>query len=125
MTVQSKAAIAANFLTMCATGRVAEAYELYVAENFQHHNAFFPSDRKSLLQAMQQSAQTEPNKSFTVKQTIASSDRIAVLSHLVRSKDEQQYAVVHILRFEDDKIAEMWDLGQAIPKDSPNQLGMF
>ena len=34
-------------------------------------------------------------------------------------------AVVHILRFEEGKIAEMWDVGQEIPRDCPNQLGMF
>ena len=39
--------------------------------------------------------------------------------------DHQEYAVVHILRFDGAKIAEMWDIGQEIPKDSPNALGMF
>jgi len=34
-------------------------------------------------------------------------------------------AVVHIFRFEDDRIVELWDLGQAIPQDSPNRHGMF
>jgi predicted SnoaL-like aldol condensation-catalyzing enzyme len=34
-------------------------------------------------------------------------------------------AVVHILRFEGGKIVEMWDVGQEIPKDSPNALGVF
>jgi hypothetical protein len=32
---------------------------------------------------------------------------------------------VHILRFERGRIVEMWDLGQEIPEDSPNALGMF
>jgi predicted SnoaL-like aldol condensation-catalyzing enzyme len=34
-------------------------------------------------------------------------------------------AVVHILRFEQGKIVEMWDVSQQVPKDSPNKLGMF
>jgi hypothetical protein len=32
---------------------------------------------------------------------------------------------VHILRFENSRIAEMWDIAQEIPPDSPNALGMF
>jgi hypothetical protein len=32
---------------------------------------------------------------------------------------------VHILRFEGSRIGEMWDIGQEIPKESPNALGMF
>ena len=125
MTIQNKAAIATDFLTMCATGHVRKAYDQYVSNNFRHHNAYFPEDRESLLLGMEQSAKSEPNKSFTVKQTIESDDRIAVYSHLRREKVDMDIAVVHILRFENGKIAEMWDVGQQVPKDSPNKLGMF
>jgi hypothetical protein len=33
--------------------------------------------------------------------------------------------VVHLFRFQGDKVVEMWDLGQAVPADSPNQDGIF
>lgn len=125
MATRSKTDVATEFLTLCASGRVREAYDRYVAERFQHHNAWFPADRNSLLVAMEESAQAEPNKSFTVTQVIESADRVAVLSHLRRDKVDAEYAVVHILRFQDGKIVEMWDVAQAIPADSPNALGMF
>ena len=121
----SKADIATEFLSLCASGKVREAYDRHVAENFRHHNAYFPGDRDALLTAMEQSAQSEPNKSFTVRQTIESADRVAVMSHLRRAQADLEYAVVHMLRFEDGKIVEMWDVGQEIPRDSPNKLGMF
>ena len=54
------------------------------------------------------------------------------LTPLPGSEDHQrlhragvEIAVVHILRFEGGKIVEMWDIGQEIPADSPNALGMF
>lgn len=119
------AGIATEFLSMAAAGQVREAYERHVADAFIHHNAYFPGDRESLLVAMEQSAQAEPNKSFTVKQVIESGDRVAVLSHLRRAGVDKEYAVVHILRFEGAMIVEMWDVGQEIPDDSPNALGMF
>jgi predicted SnoaL-like aldol condensation-catalyzing enzyme len=74
---------------------------------------------------MEQSAASEPNKAFTVKQVIAAGDRVAVLSHLQREQAGQEYAVVHVFRFEGERIAELWDLAQEIPQDSPNALGMF
>jgi predicted SnoaL-like aldol condensation-catalyzing enzyme len=118
-------AIATSFLQMCARGDVREAYARHVADEFVHHNAWFPGDRESLLRAMEESAAAEPNKSFEVKQVIDGGDRIAVLSHLVRAGADMQYSVVHIVRVADGKIVELWDLGQEIPKDSPNTLGMF
>lgn len=117
---------ATTFLQMCARGEVREAYGRYVSPDFIHHNAWFPGDRESLLRAMEQSAEAEPNKSFEVKQVIADGSRVAVFSHLVRAGVEKEYAVVHIARFDDaGRIVELWDLGQEIPKDSPNALGMF
>ncbi len=123
MSTQSESAVA--FLQMCARGDVADAYSTYVAADFKHHNPWFPADRASLQRGMEESAQQEPNKSFTVKQTIESDNRVMVYSHLVRSEGDMEMAIVHILRFADKRIVEMWDIGQEIPKDSPNQLGMF
>ena len=116
--------IATDFLRMCARGEVREAYARYVSAGFVHHNAYFAGDRESLLLAMEQSAAAEPNKSFEVKQVIDGGDRVAVLSHLQRADADLEYAVVHIARFVDGRIVELWDLGQEIPKDSPNALGM-
>lgn len=125
MNARSKTDIATEFLAMCAGGQVRQAYDRHVAAGFRHHNAWFPSDRQSLLDGMAQSAEAEPDKSFAVMQAIESEDRVATLSHLRREQADADFAVVHILRFEGGKIVEMWDVGQEIPKDSPNALGMF
>ena len=117
--------IASEFLRMCARGEVREAYARFVADDFVHHNAWFAGDRESLLLAMEQSAAAEPNKSFEIKQVIDGGDRIAVLSHLVRASADIEYAVVHIARIDGGRIVELWDVGQEIPKDSPNANGMF
>ncbi|HLT03459.1 MAG TPA: nuclear transport factor 2 family protein [Pseudomonas sp.] len=124
-TQRTKTEIATEFLTLCAGGRVREAYDRFVSGDFRHHNPWFAQDRQSLLEAMEQSAASQPNKSFEVKQAIESEDRVATLSHLKREQAPSEIAVVHILRFEGERIVEMWDIGQEIPPDSPNALGMF
>jgi len=117
--------IAVSFLQMCSRGEVHDAYARHVAAGFVHHNAWFPGDRESLLLAMEKSAASDPNKAFEPKQVVDGGDRIAVLSRVLRADAGVEIAVVHILRFEGGKIVEMWDVGQEIPKDSPNALGMF
>ena len=121
----SHADIATSFLRMCARGEVRDAYDRYVSQDFVHHNAWFAGDRESLLRAMEESAAKAPNKSFEVRQVIDGGDKVAVLSHLKRADANLEYAVVHIARIVDGKIVELWDLGQEIPKDSPNEFGMF
>ena len=125
MATPSLGDIATEFLTLCAQGQVDVAYDQFVSDDFIHHNAYFPSDRESLRLAMKESAIKQPNKSFEVKQAVESADRVATLSHLRRQDANTEYAVVHILRFHEGRIVEMWDVSQEIPKESTNKLGMF
>ena len=116
---------AIEFLTMAAAGNVAEAYARHVARHFKHHNPYFAEDRQSLLDAMAASAEAEPNKSFEVMQVIEDADTVAAHSRLTRASANIQYSVVHILKFNDGKIVEMWDIVQEVPPESPNAIGMF
>lgn len=116
---------AIEFLSMAAAGDVRAAFERHVAASFRHHNPHFAGDRQSLLAAMEASAAAEPNKAFRVVRAIEEADTVAVFSQLRRAGAGQEYAVVHILRFEDGRIAELWDIVQEVPADAVNALGMF
>lgn len=66
-----------------------------------------------------------PNKILKIKKAIQENDTVAVYSHLKQNPEDLGGEVVHIFRFQDDQIVELWDLGQPIPEDSPNKNGMF
>lgn len=121
MASQTETAI--QFLKDCALKNPREAFKKYLNPNFKHHNQYFKGDATSLMNAMIEDDETAPNKEFTVKQFSESDDRVFVHSHVV--KEKMEVVVVHILRFENGKISEMWDVGQIIEKDSPNQNGLF
>lgn len=115
--------LAIEFLKTCAMESPKKAFEKYVSPNFKHHNQYFKGDADSLMNAMIEADKSAPNRSFNIKQVFETDDRVAVYSEVV--KDEMKIAVVHMLRFENGKISEMWDVGQVIAKDSPNENGMF
>jgi predicted SnoaL-like aldol condensation-catalyzing enzyme len=50
---------------------------------------------------------------------------VAVHSRAQLEEGGMELAVVHILRFEGDRIAEMWDIAQAAPVPMANRDGMF
>src|SRR5262245_4845036 len=116
---------ATTFLNLVATGKVDEAYSKYVAADFKHHNPYFEGSASALQNGMKENAIQNPEKAIDVKQVIAEGEFV-VVHFLVRHKPgDLGAAVVHIFRFENGKIAELWDIGQEIPKDSPNQYGVF
>jgi predicted SnoaL-like aldol condensation-catalyzing enzyme len=66
-----------------------------------------------------------PNKYFNVKNILADGDLVATHSHLAFKEGEPGMIVVHLFRFKDGKIVEMWDCGQPIQANSPNTDGAF
>ena len=116
---------AVDFLKMIVAGKIDEAYSKYVDMSGKHHNVFFPSGFASLQSAMKENQSQMPDKELTVKNVIGDADIVVVHSHLTFHRGEDGMAVVHILRFKNDRIVELWDCGQAIPKDSPNNDGPF
>ncbi|WP_338472428.1 nuclear transport factor 2 family protein [Niallia sp. XMNu-256] len=121
--LQKKKAV--SFLQLVATGEVREAFDKYIAPDFRHHNPYFRGDAQSLMLAMEESAVMNPHKVFEVKRVIGEGDVVAVHSHVKQSQDDHGGAVVHIFRFHNDMIDELWDVGQQIPDDSPNENGVF
>ncbi len=117
--------IAVSFLNDVISGKIAEAYAAYVHPSMKHHNAYFAGDPLSLMTAMQENHKLHPLKTFSIKHVVVDGDFVVVHSHLQMSVSEPGMVVVYMFRFTAGKIVEMWDVGQVILKDSPNENGMF
>jgi predicted SnoaL-like aldol condensation-catalyzing enzyme len=117
---------AISFLKMAGAGDVKAAYDKYIDPSFIHHNQYFKGDRQTLMTAMVEAHKSSPNKSIEVKQAFEDKDTVITHSLVVRKNpDEPNIAVVHIFRFENGRVIELWDVGQLISKDSPNENGAF
>lgn len=116
---------ATSFLKSVAAGKIREAYERFIAPDFIHHNQYFKGDRQSLMLAMEEASKMNPNKVFEIKKIYEDGSTVVTHSHIRQKPEELGAAVVHIFRFSGDKVVELWDLGQALQKDSPNQYGPF
>ena len=116
--------IAKAFLQGIITDKVQEVYDLYTSPNFKHHNGFYRGDRESLLEGMIHSNTVFPNKNLTIKLAVSEPPYVTLLSS-VKITDDKEVAVVHIYSFEGEKIAEMWDISQEVPENSPNENGVF
>ena len=103
--------IAVAFLEMASSGDVHEAYSQFVGAGFKHHNPFFDGSAASLAAGMEENARQNPDKLIEVKRAI--------------TEGASGAAVVHIFRFENGRIVELWDVGQPVPDESANQYGMF
>jgi predicted SnoaL-like aldol condensation-catalyzing enzyme len=116
---------AKDFLRLTASGKAREAYRKYVGPEFRHHNPYFRGDAETLMIAMEENAVKNPNKVLEIQRALQDENFVAVHSHIKQKPDDRGIAAVHIFRFQEDAIVELWDIGQPVPQDSPNQYGMF
>jgi predicted SnoaL-like aldol condensation-catalyzing enzyme len=116
---------AISFLEMAASGNVSEAYSKFAGISFRHHNPFFEGTAQALQAGMQENARQNPDKVLEVKRVVAEGDLVVTHSHVRQKPEDLGVAVVHIFRFEHEKIVELWDLGQPILNTSVNKNGMF
>ncbi|MCL2610056.1 MAG: ester cyclase [Defluviitaleaceae bacterium] len=118
--------IVKEFMQGIVTDKVKEVYEKYVADDFKHHNAYYKSDKNSLMNGMIQSNEQFPNKKLNIKKIVCELPEIVVFSH-IQINEALSLSAVHIFKFEQGKIKEMWDITQVIPEedDIENELGLF
>lgn len=125
MTIKEQKKTAVELLRMAAAGTAHRALDRFLSPSFKHHNPHVPSGMKALTRAMQDDAKSAPNKRLDIKHVLADGDFVAVHFHVVRKPGDPGLAVVHLYRFEGDRIAELWDIGQEVPADTLNEDGMF
>lgn len=125
MTPEERIETAVTLLQLAGAGTAHEQLDRFLTPDFKHHNPAVAAGSAALAEAMRVDAENVPNKRLDIKKVLSDGDLVTILFHVVRHAEDPGLAVVHIYRFEGDRIAELWDVGQEIPGDSPNADGMF
>lgn len=69
---------------------------------------------------MQGNHDSFPDKTFDIEMILEDGDKVATYSLLKFTPDHAGIRVVHILRFENDKIVEMRDVAMQLLEDNKN-----
>ena len=74
---------------------------------------------------MEANAKQFPDKRLDVQRTVAEGNLVTVHSRVRLTSAGPDISVVHLFRFEEGRIAELWDLGVAASADMVNGAGLF
>ena len=105
--------------------KVREAFETWVEPGYIQHNPLAKTGRDAAIAFLEPFFQSHPDASYSIKRIIADGNLVAVHSHAKFTADDRGLAVVDILRVDNCKIAEHWDVAQPVPEKSANSNGMF
>lgn len=116
---------AVDYLNMIVEGRIDEAYEKYIDMNGKHHNAYHESGFEALKKGMKDNDAQFPNKKYEIKHVLADDELVSIHGRMILDPGKTEVSVVHLMKFKNGRIVEMWDCGQIIPAHLPNKDGMF
>ena len=106
-------------------GRVREAFETYVHEDYIQHNPLAPDGRAAAIAALEPYFESQPQAVREIHRIIVEGDLAAVHVRARQNPEDRGFAIVDILRLENGKIVEHWDVIQAVPEQSANPHPMF
>lgn len=116
---------AIDFFRLASAGQIDEAFANYIAPDFRHHNAYFAGTAAALAQGMHDGHEMFPHKLFEVQRALEDGDLVAIHAHVRLKPNGSDIVLIHIVRFADHKIIEMWEAGQEVPATTPNKNGIF
>jgi predicted SnoaL-like aldol condensation-catalyzing enzyme len=93
-----------------------EAAEKCLGSYYIQHDAQAPDGREGFLEISNAAVSQHPQLRQDVKRITADGDLVMAHSLITFSPEDRGTAVVDILRFEDGKIVEHWDVRQPVPE---------
>lgn len=73
--------------------------------------------------AVEERAVSSPNIVFEIQCILEDGGLVALHSNV--QIEMETYAIMHIMQFDNNKIVELWDFGQAVPEEMISKNGMF
>ncbi|WP_036840608.1 nuclear transport factor 2 family protein [Pleomorphomonas oryzae] len=113
-------ALVADFYAKVWNGHDFAALKDFVAEDYIQHNPHVGNGRAPLQAFVGPMFQNLPEARFTVVRLIAEGDLVVAHTLFQTSPGDRGMAVVDIYRVEDGRLAEHWDVKEAVPETSAN-----
>jgi predicted SnoaL-like aldol condensation-catalyzing enzyme len=101
------------------------AFETWVVPDYIQHNPLAQNGRDAAIAFLEPFFKSHPDAHYSIKRVIADGNLVAVHSHAVFNAGDRGLAIVDILRVENCKVVEHWDVAQPVPEKSANGNGMF
>lgn len=94
-------------------------------DTYIQHNPMAPDGADALMAFIGPFFDANPDASISIKRVAAEGDLVWIHYHNKPAPDAPGLAVVDILRMEDGKFVEHWDVVQPVPETAANDNTMF
>ena len=122
---QNKQTVLAYYDMAFNDRKPAEAAQKYGGPHYIQHNPQAPDGFEAFVEFVEGLAEQFPQMSLNIKRAVAEGDLIVTHSLLKTSTEDRGTAAADILRLEEGKVVEHWDVLQSLPESAANDHLMF
>lgn len=113
------------FDTFYIKKQVRTAFETWVVPNYIQHNPAAANGRDAAIAFLEPFFAGNPGMSYSIKRVIVDGNLAAVHSNGKFTPQDRGMAIVDIVRIENCKVVEHWDVVQPVPEKAMNDNSMF
>ena len=123
--VEENKKIVAAFYDAAVNQKDFEKASQYLGARYIQHNPLAADGREGFKSFIAFLKDKFPNNRSEIKRIFADGDYVIFHVHAVREPGTRGNAIVDIIRLENGKVVEHWDVIQPIPEKTTNDNGMF
>lgn len=113
-------ALAVGFYNAALNEKDWEKAERYIGDYYRQHSIYMEDGRAGLKGLVNRLIQTFPQNLGEIKQSFADGDMVVLHLHVTRTRDMPGWTVIELMRLENEKIVEHWDMFEREPATSAN-----
>jgi predicted SnoaL-like aldol condensation-catalyzing enzyme len=112
-------ALATGFYHAALNEKNWDKAEQYMGAHYQQHSVYMADGREAFKGLVERIQREFPNNLGLVKQSFADGDMVVLNLVVTRDKGGLAYNVIELMRLEDDKVVEHWDIFERLSGVQP------
>jgi len=113
-------ALAVGFYNAALNEKNWEKAEAYLGDDYRQHSIYMEDGRAGFEGLIARLRRDFPQNLGEIKQSFADGDMVVLHLHVTRAADMPGWTVIEMLRLENEKVVEHWDIFEREPATSAN-----
>ena len=114
--------IAIDFYNAALNEKNWEKAVTYIGERYTQHSLYMQDGPNGLEELVARIKREHPDNRGEIKRAFADGDLVVIHLHVTRHRQHLGWSVIEILRLENDKVVEHWDMFRTVPESNGAKL---
>lgn len=114
--------IAIDFYNAALNEKNWEKAVQYIGDRYTQHSLYMQDGPSGLEELVARIKREHPDNRGEIKRAFADGDLVVMHLHVTRHRQHAGWSVIEVLRLENEKVVEHWDMFRTVPQENGQKL---